>query len=139
MDHTKPAKHLSRVDLHAMTIRDAVVMILIIAGSVFGLMGAKAPSDTDPMIKQAQIYQDGTCVKILSLSRDGETPLLDGAMVLEINNGRIRMKHSDCKRQYCVHRGWAAHNGESIICVPHKTVIDIKGRDNQTALDAVIY
>lgn len=133
--HITPA----RVDLHTLRIPDAIVISLIIVGAVFGLMGAGPGHDPTPRVKQAMIYRDGTRIEYLDLAQNREVPLSEGAMVLEIQDGRIRMKHSDCGRQFCVHQGWAAHNGETIICVPHKTVIEIQGEGRQPSVDAVIY
>ncbi|MBM7708465.1 NusG domain II-containing protein [Enterococcus lemanii] len=62
---------------------------------------------------------------------DGDTNLL------EIDGSRIRIKEADCGDQICVRRGWASKNGETIVCLPHKLVIEIKALDGSEQNDLI--
>lgn len=58
--------------------------------------------------------------------------------LIEVSSDKIRIKEADCGDQVCVRRGWASKNGDTIVCLPHKLVIEIKslnGSDN----DSLIY
>ena len=57
---------------------------------------------------------------------------------LEIDGERIRMVEADCGDQVCVRRGWASKNGETIVCLPHKLVIEIVAVDG-SEFDDLIY
>jgi len=49
-----------------------------------------------------------------------------GLNTIEVNNGRIRIKGADCGDQICVLTGFIYKPGETIICLPHKLVIEIQ-------------
>ncbi|MDE7284044.1 MAG: NusG domain II-containing protein [Lachnospiraceae bacterium] len=58
--------------------------------------------------------------------------------VLLCQNGEVRMIESSCPDQICVHHSAIYATGESIICLPHKTVIEIIN-DEGSKLDGVAY
>lgn len=43
-----------------------------------------------------------------------------------VENGFVYMKSATCKNQICVHTPKASKVGDSIICLPHKVVIEVK-------------
>ncbi|MFS1126291.1 NusG domain II-containing protein, partial [Enterococcus faecalis] len=51
---------------------------------------------------------------------------------------RVRIKEADCDDQICVRRGWATKNGETIVCLPHKLVIEVRSTDGGDE-DSLIY
>ena len=53
-----------------------------------------------------------------------------------IENGSVIMKYSDCRNQVCVEHAPISRSGESIICLPHKLVISIRG-GKEADIDAV--
>ena len=58
--------------------------------------------------------------------------------LIEVEGDRIRMKEANCGDQICVRRGWASKNGETIVCLPHKLVIEIQTLDGSD-MDDLIY
>jgi Uncharacterized protein conserved in bacteria len=46
--------------------------------------------------------------------------------VIEVAGDKIRITEADCGDQVCVRRGWAEKNGDTIVCLPHKLVIEIQ-------------
>lgn len=46
---------------------------------------------------------------------------------IEINNGKIRFKHSNCPNKLCTKTGWISKNGDLAVCVPNGVVIQIEG------------
>ncbi|GCF94590.1 hypothetical protein NRIC_24810 [Enterococcus florum] len=52
-------------------------------------------------------------------AEDGDTN------VIEIKDQRIRIRSASCPDQRCVHQGWIEQSGETIVCLPHKLVIEI--------------
>ena len=56
--------------------------------------------------------------------------------VLEIRDGKAKMKSADCPDQICVHQKAISRNGESIICLPNKIVLKIVDGE-EAELDAV--
>ena len=55
---------------------------------------------------------------------------------LTIKDGQASVTASDCKNQVCVHSMAISQNGQSIICLPHKLIIQITG-SGEKQLDAV--
>lgn len=46
--------------------------------------------------------------------------------IVEVNNNKIRVKDANCKDQVCVKQGWKSKPGQTIVCLPHKFLIEIK-------------
>ena len=59
-----------------------------------------------------------------------------GRMILEVEPGRIRVRESDCPDKVCVRTGWITNASQSIVCVPNRTVITVRG-SNAAPYDAV--
>ena len=78
---------------------------------------------------EAVITLDGKEYASCSLEQDREIEITgDGFFnVVVIENGSVRMKSSDCGNQVCVHHKPISRSGESIICLPHKVVVKIRG------------
>jgi hypothetical protein len=128
-----------RVDLHKLRALDLILIAAILLGSAGWLWGSKLPwKESNSASKKVIVYQDGTAVEQLAMSTDREISLLGGKMVLEIHGSKVRVKRSDCPRQFCVHQGWVKYDGESIICVPFKTLIEVQSAA-RPEVDAVIY
>jgi Uncharacterized protein conserved in bacteria len=49
--------------------------------------------------------------------------------LIEVEGTRIRIKDANCGDLICVRRGWASKNGDTIVCLPHKLVIEVQALD----------
>lgn len=84
---------------------------------------------------QAVLKADGTQIKTFDLADGGEKYTYkytddDGDYnLIEVDGDRIRMLKADCKDQLCVRQGWISKSGQTIVCLPHKLVIEIKASD----------
>ena len=128
----------AKIPLTRLTFPDLLVICLIIAFSTgfilhtqFGL--AWQPADASGV----SIYREGVLFKHLDLNQDQDLELLDGKMVVEIKENRVKVKKSDCPHQLCVRAGSIKRSGESIVCVPYRTLIEIKNAGRQD-VDAVV-
>ncbi len=86
---------------------------------------------------EAFVYQEGRLAKHLRLEKHQNFTLNDGKIIIEIKQGRIRIRKSDCPRQICVNTGWIKTPGQVIVCVPNKILIEIKS-EKPLFLDAVV-
>lgn len=59
-----------------------------------------------------------------------------GKNILIIESGSAWLEDADCPDRLCVRQGKISHVGESIICLPHRTVIEVVGSQSSTP-DAV--
>lgn len=48
---------------------------------------------------------------------------------LTIENGIAYMEWATCANQLCVHQGVIGNIGESIVCLPHKVVVQVVGEE----------
>jgi hypothetical protein len=87
---------------------------------------------------EAAIYHDGKIHQHVALDKNQEIRLLKGKMLIEIKDKKLRVKKSECPRQLCVNVGWIRFTGETIICVPYKTLIEIKST-GAPLVDAVVF
>ena len=56
-----------------------------------------------------------------------EVPGARYPITVEAERGRIRVAHSDCPSQDCVHTGWVSRSGGQIVCLPNRLVITVTG------------
>jgi len=59
-----------------------------------------------------------------------------GRSVIEIHEGKVRMLHSDCPTKVCVRTGSVHRQGEVIVCVPNKVLVQIMGK-KKTNFDVI--
>ena len=83
------------------------------------------------------ITVDGEEYGRYSLKKD-QTIDIYGTNVCEVKDGKVRMKEADCPDKLCIHQGAAYRQGESIVCLPNKVVLEIVGDSSEeNQLDAI--
>ena len=106
-------------------------MILIVAVLAISLISFAA-------IKMTQ--KDGKEVYKTSIKKDQiyQIPEKNGTNVMQIKDGKVTMKKADCKDQICADHKAIEKSGETIVCLPHKVVIEIRSEDGkEQELDGV--
>ena len=128
-----------RLDLNRLTLLDVIAIVLLLLLSTSVILHNKPGSNLPwARVAEASIFRDGELLfQHLRLDKDQEVVLSNGAMVVEVKEGRIRVKESDCPRRVCLHTGWIQHPGETIVCVPNKIVIEIEASGSAPSVDAV--
>lgn len=85
--------------------------------------------------QQAVLSVDGKEIKRFDLSDQQQSftyryeDVDGGYNLIEVKGKRIRIKEADCGDQICVQRGWITKSGETIVCLPHKLVVEVKAAD----------
>lgn len=100
----------------------AVILVLIIAFAVMKLTakdGAKV-----------RVLVDGEVTDFYSLKADGEYPIITGENgenenILVIKDGEAFIKSANCPDKICVKHSAVSKDGQSIICLPHKVVVEV--------------
>lgn len=86
------------------------------------------------------VTQDGICIGTYSLEEDKVLSFTDekgGTNVLTIRDQEAYMSEADCPDKLCVKQKAISRKGESIICLPHRLVIEVtEGEEN--VVDAVV-
>ena len=78
--------------------------------------------------KLAQVRVDGQTALELPLAEDfrGEVTGAEGIrLVVVVSGGRVYVESSQCPDKICVHRGKISSEGETIVCMPAKTIIEV--------------
>lgn len=87
---------------------------------------------------EVSVYQDGVLLYQCSLEEDQTITVSspEGYNLLLIDESEVRVTDADCPDQLCIRQRAISRKGESIICLPHKLVIQIdSGKESE--LDAV--
>jgi hypothetical protein len=75
-----------------------------------------------------------TLYTLKSLFGDDEDSVPD--MTFEVSEHGIRVIHSDCPGNDCVHQGYAHNNNGVIVCVPNRVTVRLL--DEEPLFDAVV-
>lgn len=101
-------------------------IIVIVAGAAFlfhELIGGKGAG-------VVTVKVDGVLEGTYMLSKDQEISINGGTNILTIKDGKADMKEADCPDQLCVHQKAISKNHESIICLPHKVVVEVESAES---------
>lgn len=81
---------------------------------------------------------DGQEVYKLDLNKEQEVTIhgTNGDDVLVISNGKASMVEASCPDQLCVHQKSISKNGETIVCLPNKIVVEVVS-DESNDVDAI--
>lgn len=76
----------------------------------------------------ADIMVDGTSVEKLPLDENISYTLTQdaGTNTIVVKDGVVSIESADCPDKICVEHKPIQQNGETIICLPHKLVVEIK-------------
>ena len=110
-----------------------ILALLVLAGAAYGILRlTREPGN------EAAVTVDGQLVLTVPLSREATVTVGENRgfrNVVEVSGGRVRVVDADCPDRLCVRQGWIRYSGESIVCLPHKLVVTVRGSEHD--LDAV--
>lgn len=78
---------------------------------------------------------DGMEYGTYDLDRD-QIITINDTNVLEINNGVAIMIEANCPDGLCLHQSSICNNGESIICLPNRVIVEVIS-DDETQYDVI--
>jgi hypothetical protein len=102
----------------------------IVSGAVLALAVAPALAFRPPEGPARAVVSVGTEeVATLRLDRPGTFPFAGrrGTVVVQVEDGAVRIVESDCPQHLCVAMGAKSRPGEIIACVPNALVIRLQG------------
>ena len=113
---------------------DIVLIAVLLSVSLLCLVLGKLPSGGS----YVSVREDGREIMRLPLDEDRteriQTP--EGYNVLVIENGHAYIREADCPDKKCVHMKKISKNGECIVCLPHRLIIETLS-DEQKEIDTV--
>lgn len=54
---------------------------------------------------------------------------IEGYGILSIKSGKVKVLEANCRDRICVHTRAISHEGEAIICLPHKIIIQVVSKE----------
>lgn len=117
--------HRNGLDLTKKSYKNDILLILvflIIALAALAFMRFHGKSGAE-----VRVSVDNREYGVYSLNRDqtisiGEN---DWKNILEIKNGSANMTKADCPDKVCVNHAPISKKGETIVCLPHKVVVEV--------------
>ena len=102
-----------------------ILALLVLAGAAYGILRlTREPGN------EAAVTVDGQLVLTVPLTREATVTVGENRgfrNVVEVSGGRVRVVDADCPDRLCVRQGWISYDGESIVCLPHKLVVAVRG------------
>lgn len=109
----------------------ALLALLMVMMVVSGIYVWRLQSDN----LTAVVIQDGRVVREIDLTTLQE-PIefrvdtgWGGYNIVQAEPGRIRVLSANCPEQVDVRQGWISHPYQSIVCLPHRLVIQIRATE----------
>ena len=86
---------------------------------------------------EVRITVDGQLYGVYSLFLEQKVVIEQesGKNILHLGDGIAWMEEADCPDGYCIRQGKIHREGQTIVCLPHKLVIEVIGKN--LPLDAV--
>ena len=107
------------------SVKDIIILsaFLIIAGVIILIFMDKRSDG-----KRAVVSVDNSRTLEFSLDEDTEYTIeaADGFNKLVIKGDYVYIEEADCPDKICVKQGRISKTGESIICLPHKIIVEIE-------------
>lgn len=115
-----------------------MLAVLLLAGALIPLTWGQARGGA----LTAEICVDGTVTETVTLSRlsgPEERTILAGGytLCLALSPSGAEMSRSDCPTQDCVHTGRITRPGQSIVCLPARVSVTLRGTADG-GVDAVL-
>ena len=115
---------------HTITKADCILialLLLIAAALLFSLNRFRTPGT------YVDVMVDGASVKTFPLDEDAHYTLTGdaGSNTIVIKDSAVSVEAADCPDKMCVEHKTIQNVGETIICLPHNMVVDIKKKNNK--------
>ena len=114
---------------------DVIIIVLLLVGSFTPeiILGTKLKKNYN--ITYAEITIGGKLYKRVALTghKEEETIEVDtkwGNNIVLVKDEQIAMIDTDCSDKLCLEQGYISKPGESIVCLPHRVMIQVIGEND---------
>lgn len=114
-----------------------ILAILAIAGILFLVFFLR---NKNTVADRVIVRVDGKVVYSEPLSVDKDMDIAGyagGHNFIRVQGSKVKMLDADCPDKVCVHTGTIDKVGQTIVCLPHKLVVEISG-SNSSDLDSIV-
>lgn len=116
-----------------------IILVIVLSFSAMGYIRLQAFSKNEKYIS-IQVSGDEVKRIILDSKLLGEKIPIDsqyGYNLIELGEDKVRVIEADCPDKIDVKQGWISGIGETIVCLPNRMVIEIKGIERDTEIDVI--
>lgn len=120
--------------------RRDLVFLAVIAAAVLVFWGTSRLMGRN-VGGQVEITVDGDIYGVYALDQEQEIPIqIDGEVrnTLRIQDHEADMISADCPDQICVDMKAISAVGETIVCLPHKVVVEVISSDEEAEYDTIV-
>ncbi len=122
-----------------MTKGDKVLILVVVLLAIVSLGFIKKQSLSNEN-KYVSIQVNGEEVKKIIFDKNiiGKTFPINskyGYNLIEIGDEKVRVIEADCPDKVDVKQGYISKLGETIVCLPNKMIVEIKGMDKDRQID----
>ncbi len=110
-----------------------IAAVLLLAGAAFLCLHFFAAGGAEAVVEQ-----NGTVLATLSLSEDAVYEVKNGNTLtntVEVKDGAVCVTYADCPDKICQKHRPIKRSGESIVCLPNKVIVTVRG--GKTQVDGV--
>lgn len=108
-----------------------IIALLLVISALFLLLTLVRRTDGSTVDVEIR----GEVVAKYNLAQNGEYSLNGGTNILVIENGEAYLSYADCPDHTCVRTGKIKYVGQSIVCLPNKVTMTVRG--NSEGVDFV--
>lgn len=121
---------------------DIVIIVVLIISSfiphfIYSSIGSKNNKDL-----YATIKVDGEIHNTIDLPTTSEEKFIiqteNGTNTILVNNNEVNIVYADCKDELCIKQGSISKIGKTLICLPNKLIIEIKGDEYDSSDDLIL-
>lgn len=122
------------------TKNDIILVAVILLIAAAGLLTVNLTRQEGSMVV---VKIDGNETERYSLYEDRTVEIITGendefSNTLVIEDGKAYISQADCPDKICQEYRAVSYSGETIVCLPHKIVIEITADSSTPELDAVV-
>lgn len=115
--------------------KDILLIVVLLAAGLIGLLAVRAAQSGAGAT--VEITVDGEVYGDYDLDKDQTIEIKNdlGYNKVVIADGTVDVTDADCRDKICVNHAKISKDNETIICLPHKLVVEIKG-GSSASIDA---
>ncbi len=111
-----------------------IITLLVVSAIGFFLVSSITEGEGDYVV----VRENNNIIFKVELSKDGEYRLesANGYNIIKVTNGSVDVIEADCKSKVCVNHRPIDKTSESIICLPHKLIVEIEKKVDDSEVDS---
>ena len=118
-----------------------IIVVLIISSFIPHFIYSSVESKNNKNL-YATIKVDGEIHNIIYLPTTSKERFIiqteNGTNTILVNNNEVNIVYADCKDELCIKQGSISKIGKTLICLPNKLIIEIKGDEYDSSDDLIL-